>query len=304
MTLRRVPGPIGPRARVQLDLGHAARRHGFPRAALSCLAIALAVAAAGCRSDPPLVACGLCGPSLVAADGDGVAVAQGRTLWRFSAAGEETSRTSVLPTRRGADVQAVAVTRDRVAWLGAGPVVIRVTPGGTLARSRRVPPAYVTGMVTDGAVVWMSAGRRVFRLAADGSVAARSARLGAPAGTLALAPSVVWSAGGPVALRPSDLVAVPGAGPPPAEVRPVAGHGFAVRDGDALWTLTREGILQRRDAVTGAPSGAPLDVGGASTSLAAGPGVVWVGLRDGGVVRVDAGAGGPRVAWTREVPIT
>ena len=96
--------------------------------------------------------------------------------------------------------------------------------------------------------------------------------------------------------------AVPQRTAPDGERRTLRAPGVEFLAGGALWTLTRDGVLQRRDPVTGRASGPPLDVGGHATSLATGPGVVWVGLRDRAVVRVDPA--GPSVTWTRDVPVT
>jgi len=45
-----------------------------------------------------------------------------------------------------------------------------------------------------------------------------------------------------------------------------------------------------------------LDLGEPVTSLAAGGDVLWVGLRRGGVARIDPA--GPSLTWVRTVPLT
>ena len=80
------------------------------------------------------------------------------------------------------------------------------------------------------------------------------------------------------------------------------GAEFLAAGDGALWSLTNQGVLQRRDPRTGLPDGAALDLGAGTSSLAVAPGVVWVGMHDGGVTRIDPARNA--VVWTRRVPIT
>lgn len=262
---------------------------------VATLAIVLAFVAAGCRSDPPVAGCGLCGPSLVAADGDGVVVAQGRTLWRFSGDGTRTSEGVLVPRAGDHGVQAVTVT-DGVAWVAVGRRLVTVAADGTVVRRSGRPSAYVHGIAAGPDGVWLAAGRQVVRLTPGSQRALRPTAVTTP-WAIALAPTgrSVWVAGFGAALQ---RIAVTGER---TTLRVPSSAYLAASDG-ALWSLTREGVLQRRDPVTGRASGAPLDVRGEATSLAAAAGVVWVGLREGNVVRVDPS--GPRIVWTRGIPIT
>lgn len=73
----------------------------------------------------------------------------------------------------------------------------------------------------------------------------------------------------------------------------------ALGDG-ALWTLTHDGDLTRRDPDTGRPLGGPFDMGNEPRTLVAGGGAVYVGLRHPAVVRVDPATG--TVLWRRDIP--
>ncbi|HTI33868.1 MAG TPA: hypothetical protein VL422_09355, partial [Miltoncostaea sp.] len=69
---------------------------------------------------------------------------------------------------------------------------------------------------------------------------------------------------------------------------------------------THDGVLTRRDPVTGRAVGNPASVGGGDdfhdrpATLVADGGAVYVGLAHPAVVRVDPGSG--RIVWRRDIP--
>ena len=295
--------------------------------------LALLTALAGCGGDPVAV-CGECGPTRVAVSGGEVLVAQGRTLRRYSPDGEQRGRTDVLPARRSADIQTLA-TANGAAWIGTSGAVIRVGPGGEVARATRRPRAYAAAMAGAGGRVWLAAGRRVLRIGPNGAVAARSPRLPARA-ALAVDGGIVWVAGGdpgylqaldPVTLRPRGRRIAVGPGPRAlaagdgvvwiacdgglrrldvATMRTTRGArldvgALALGEG-GLWALARDDRLHRLDPAAGSATAPPLPLGREASGLTAGAGAVWVALRGAGVARVDPSA--MRIAWIREVPVT
>jgi hypothetical protein len=299
---------------------------------LAALAAAVAALGAGCGGEGE-PACGECGPALVAvAEGD-VLVAQGGDLHRLDpATGAVEATTTVLPRRRSVDLAAIDGRGGVVALATASAVVVLDRDGDEAARAGLRPAAYPAGIALRGPRV-LVAGGRLLRIASGGQVTAESPRLPARAVAMAVDGARAW-VGGAGYVRPFDAATAGPAGPRSA-VTAGAG-GLAAADGrvwaadgggltridaatgrpsvrvdepadlialaeGALWSLTRDGVLTRRDPDTGRPVAAPVDVGDEPRSLVAGGGAVYVGLRHPAVVRVDAAGG---VVWRRDVPLS
>ena len=306
------------------------------RALAAALLASAALLAAGCGEDDD-PGCGLCGPPEIAGQDGAVWVAQERAVHRLD---PETGRidrtTEVLPENGGgALLEAVAVEGGEVRVATSSSVVTLSQAGRVLFREGRRPRAYASAMHAAGGHTLLAAGRRLLVLRADGSVGARSPRLPArvtalavngerawvggagfvmaldvrtarPAGARAVAspwPGGLAAAGGRLWL--SDGTTISGIDPATgATLRRLAEPTAVIALGEgALWTARRNGgLLTRRDPDSGEPLGDPLDPGDDATTLTAGAGGVWLGLRHPSVLRIDPS--GSRIAWRRDIPVS
>ena len=264
-------------------------------------------------------------------------VAQGRSLHRLDPATGVIERTrALLPQRRSIDLQAID-EEDGFVGLASGRLAIVLDrDGDEVARAKVRRGIYTEGVAFRGPHLLVAGGRRLWAVAGDRATM-ESVRAPARVASFALDGGTGW-VGGSGFVWPLDAATGGHAGPrskvsaddglAAAEgvVWAADGHGItridpasgraaarveepadfvALGDG-ALWTLTHEGALTRRDPGTGRAVGEPVTVGGGDDfherpgTLVADGGAVYVGLSHPAVVRVDPASG--RIVWRRDIP--
>lgn len=206
----------------------------------------------------------------------------------------------------------MATVRGRT-WLAAGRRAIALADDGSIRMRPRLP-ARARDLAGGDGVVWAVGGRmRPVKVlhrgwttepAGPGYAVALDVETGRRVRALATAPGpsavAVWRdrlwVASPAGL--DQLDATTG-----RRLRRVASGARMIAVGEgALWWLTYDGSLTRRDPGSGERIGDPLPLNQEAVSLTTGDGAVWVGLREPGVLRIDAGT--MRASWRRSIPPT